>query len=473
MIASAQGEPMAAERDAREVAVAAKRTSRLLVPLSGELRNAVLEAMAHALEGARKDLLAANHEDVHAAELLRDDERLSPATLARLKLNDAKLDEMIAQVRSVAALPDPLGRVLDATELDDRDPEISKAELENPASGLPVQRAGLHLRKISVPLGVLLVIFEARPDAVTQIAALALKSGNAVILKPGREVERTAVALVQVLREAVQGLGLAADAISLVLGRERTAELLAMHREIDMVIPRGSKALVEHVQSRTRIPVLGHAEGVCHIYVDKDANRETALRVIADAKTDYPAACNAVETVLVHRAVASEFMPELAADLRSRGVALHGCAITRELLLASGHEETEAVHDWHTEYGEAAISLGVVDSLDAAIEHIHAHGSAHTESIVTEDAEAAERFLQEVDAAGVFHNVSTRFADGFRYGFGAEVGISTSKLHARGPVGLEGLTTYKYILRGRGHAAGDYRGAGGKAFTHRKLAAGE
>jgi glutamate-5-semialdehyde dehydrogenase len=427
----------------RAMAEAAKTASRLLAPLDDAARNAALEAMAKALEAASAELLEANAEDVRLADGCAEGEGLAPAMLARLKLDATKLREMVEQVRSVAALPDPLGRVLDAMELDE----------------------GLGLTKVSVPLGVLAVIFEARPDAVTQIAALAIKSGNAVILKPGKEVERTAGVLVRVLREALVGQGLPADAVSLVLGRERAQELLGMHGLVDMVIPRGSKALVEYVQANTRIPVLGHAEGVCHIYVDQSADEALALRVIEDAKTDYPAACNAVETVLVHRAIAAEFLPRLAEHLRAHGVALHGDATVRELLRGV---EVEAVEDWHTEYGELALSLGVVESLDAAIEHIHAHGSSHTESILTEDAEAAERFLREVDAAGVFHNASTRFADGFRYGFGAEVGISTSKFHSRGPVGLEGLTTYKYVLRGHGQVAGDYRGAQARAFTHKR-----
>jgi glutamate-5-semialdehyde dehydrogenase len=345
-----------------------------------------------------------------------------------------------------------LGRTLDAIELDNEDPQPSGTT------------HGLHLQKISVPLGVLAVIFEARPDAVTQIAALALKSGNAVILKPGKEVERTATALVEVLREAVASQGLPVDSITLVLGRERVNELLALHQDVDMVIPRGSKALVEYVQANTRIPVLGHAEGVCHIYVDKSVDEELALRVIDDAKTDYAAACNAVETVLVHREIAAEFLPKLAKRLRSRGIVIY----TTDDAGAFFYGDDPRVVDWHTEYGDLALSLGVVDSMDEAIEHIHQHGSSHTESILTEDMVAAERFLREVDAAGVFHNASTRFADGFRYGFGAEVGISTSKFHARGPVGLDGLTTYKYVLRGHGHIAGDYRGVAGRAFTHRK-----
>jgi glutamate-5-semialdehyde dehydrogenase len=427
----------------REIAEAAKSASRVLATLEEAKRNAALEAMAQAVELASADLMAANVEDVRGADAFAEGERFAPATLARLKLDEAKLAEMVEQVRSVAGLPDPLGRVLDAVELDE----------------------GLNLTKVSVPLGVLAVIFEARPDAVTQIAALAVKSGNAVILKAGREVERTAVALVRVLREALVRRGLPADAVSLVVGRERVLELLAMHGLVDMVIPRGSKALVEYVQANTRIPVLGHAKGVCHIYVDQSADEALALRVIEDAKVDYPAACNAVETVLVHRAIAAEFLPRLAERLRAKGVKLHGDATVRQLLRGV---EVGTVEDWHREYGELAVSLGVVASVDAAMEHIHAHGSAHTESVIAEDTAVAERFLREVDAASVMHNASTRFADGFRYGFGAEVGIGTSKLHARGPVGLEGLTTYKYVLRGRGQVVGDYRGAAARAFTHRR-----
>jgi len=429
----------------RAMAEAAKGASRQLAGLDEVKRNAALEAMARAIEGAAAELLAANAEDVRA-----ESGRLSAATLARLKLDEGKLAEMAEQVRSVARLPDPLGRRLDAIELDE----------------------GLDLEKISVPLGVLAVIFEARPDAVTQIAALAIKSGNAVILKAGKEVEGTAGVLVRVLREALVCQGLPADAVALVVGRERVAELLGMHGLVDLVIPRGSKELVEYVQANTGIPVLGHSEGVCHIYVDESADEALALRVIEDAKADYPAACNAVETVLVHRGIAAEFLPKLAERLRAKGVALHGDATVRQLLRGV---EVEAVADWHTEYGELAVSLGVVNGLDEAMEHIHAHGSSHTESVIAEDHAVAERFLREVDAASVMHNASTRFADGFRYGFGAEVGISTSKLHARGPVGLEGLTTYKYVLRGHGQVAGDYRvsketAEQARVFTHKREA---
>lgn len=424
--------------EVRATAEAAKRASRVLASVDGARRSAALEAMARSIQAAGVRVMQANAEDVRAAG-----DGLSAATLARLKLDATKLAEMAEQVRSVARLPDPLGRVLDAVELDEE----------------------LRLTRISVPLGVLAVIFEARPDAVTQIAALAVKSGNAVVLKAGREVEGTARVLVEVLRGALKESGLPEDAVSLVVGREQAQELLAMHGLVDLVIPRGSKELVEYVQANTRIPVLGHAEGVCHVYVDERADEALALRVIEDAKTDYPAACNAVETVLVHRGIAAEFLPKLAERLRARGVTLHGDATVRELLRGV---EVEPVADWHTEHGALAVSLGVVASMEDAVEHIHTFGSAHTESIVTDDTDAAERFLREVDAASVMHNASTRFADGFRYGFGAEVGISTSKLHARGPVGLEGLTTYKYVLRGTGQVAGDYRGANARAFTHRR-----
>lgn len=427
----------------REVAEAAKRASRSLASLDEAKRNRILEAMASALEQSAAELFAANQQDVQCATSRSAGDALPASTLSRLHLTDTKLREMVEQVRSVAALPDPLNRKLDAIELDQ----------------------DLNLEKISVPLGVLAVIFEARPDAVTQIASLALKSGNAVILKSGREVENTAKAIVHVLRGALANESIPEGAISLVIGRESVADLLAMHDLVDMVIPRGSKSLVEYVQANTRIPVLGHSEGICHIYVDRAADQELSLRVIDDAKLDYPAACNAVETVLVHRDIAQEFLPKLLTRLHERGVVIHGDQQVRNV-----NNEVQPIASWHCEYGEPELAVGVVESLDAAINHIHQHGSSHTESILTEDPETAEKFLREVDAAGVFHNASTRFADGFRYGFGAEVGISTSKLHARGPVGLEGLTTYKYVLRGCGQVAGDYRGANARAFTHRREA---
>lgn len=437
--------PVAQASPARTAAEAAKRASRQLAPLSETLRNHALEAIAEAVGGATESLLAANALDLAAAAELKAAGKLGDATLSRLRLTPAKLAEMVEQVRAVAALPDPLRRVLATTELD----------------------TDLELEKWSVPLGVLAVIFEARPDAVTQITALALKSGNAVLLKPGKEVEHTAAALDSLVRGAIGKIGIPDDAVALLLGREQVAELLGYADLVDLVIPRGSKALVEYVQRSTRIPVLGHAEGVCHIFIDASAKPELALRVVDDAKRDYPAACNAAETVLVHENLAETLLPRLAERLTANGVHLVGDEPVRSLLARHGIATGE-VEDWHTEYGDLTLAIRLVPDLDAAIAHIHTYGSAHTEAILTEDTGHAERFLREVDAAGVFHNASTRFADGFRYGFGAEVGVSTSKLHARGPVGLEGLTTYKYVLRGTGQAAGDYRGSNARPFTHRK-----
>lgn len=433
--------------EVRLLAEQARRAARAIAPMSLAQRNASLTAIAEALVKQQHALLAANAEDLHLADALVATGDLSPANRARLGLTTAKLEEMAAQVRAVRELPDPLGRRLEAMELD----------------------RGLDLEKRSVSLGVLAVIFEARPDAVTQISALALKSGNAVILKPGREVERTAAALVSLIRAAIRSASLPEDAVSVIFGRAAVAELLTLSSLVDLVIPRGSRALVEHIQATTRIPVLGHADGICHIYVDRSVNAEQALAVIDDAKTDYPAVCNAVETVLVHQAVALTFLPALVSRLSSKGVRLLGDAGVRAVLSTELAATVGEVEEWHTEYGDLTLALRVVPSIEAAIEHIHVFGSAHTESICTTNADAAERFLNEVDAASVMVNASTRFADGFRYGLGAEVGVSTSRIHARGPVGLEGLTTTKYLVRGHGHLAGDYRGPQAKVFTHRRI----
>ena len=429
----------------RAAAEAAKRATRQLAPASESLRNAALEAIAQAVEGATDSLLAATALDLAAAVALKAAGELTDSAISRLRLTPTKLREMVDQIRAVAALPEPLNRVLAATELDQN----------------------LELEKRTVPLGVLAVIFEARPDAVTQITALALKTGNALLLKPGKEVEHTATALVALIQTALATAGLPKEAVALILGREQAAELLGYADLIDLVIPRGSKALIEYVQRTTRIPVLGHAEGICHIFVDASANPDMTLHIVDDAKRDYPSACNAVETVLLHESLAETLLPRLAAHLAKNNIRLLADDHTRSLL-AAHNIDAHSVTDWHTEYGDLTLALKLVPNLDAAIDHIHTYGSAHTESILTEDPHNAQRFLNEVDAAGVFHNASTRFADGFRYGFGAEVGISTSKLHARGPVGLEGLTTYKYILRGAGQGAGDYRGPHARQFTHRQ-----
>jgi glutamate-5-semialdehyde dehydrogenase len=422
---------------------AARRASHVLASQSPETLNTVLHRLAELLEARAEEILAANQLDVTQGLALIESGELSASTLNRLRLSAQKLAEMVASTRAIIELPEVLGRVLDRIELD----------------------TGLELEKISCPLGVLAVIFEARPDAVTQISSLAIKSGNSVILKPGKEVEQTATVLVELIRQALRDTNLPEDAVSLVLGREAVAELLKLSQFVDLVIPRGSKALVEYVQSATRIPVLGHAEGICHIYVDDATDTTLALNVIQDAKTDYPSACNAVETVLVHRGIAASFLPLLYQRLTAVGVRIMGCEETQAILAGAG---IESPTQWNTEYCNLTLAVRVVDDMDAAIEHIHRYGSNHTESILTESRKRAERFLRDVDAAGVYHNVSTRFADGFRYGFGAEVGVSTSKLHARGPVGLDGLTTYKYLLRGKGQLAGDYHGENARPFLHRR-----
>jgi glutamate-5-semialdehyde dehydrogenase len=433
-------------RTVRAIAEAAKRASRRLATCSAEQRNTAIRAAAELIRETCSQLLEANAEDLAAANIMLARGEMSSATFERLRLTDKKISEMMQSMLAVVELPDPVGRVLQRTELD----------------------RSLLLEKITAPLGVLAIIFEARPDAVTQISALGLKSANAVILKPGREVEHTAAALLKIIRQALVNSGLPEDAVTSVTGRQAAQDLLAMSDLVDVVIPRGPKQLVEFVQANTRIPVLGHAEGVCHIYVDVAADAEMALAIIDDAKTDYPAACNAVETVLVHERIAPTFLSRLALRLRSRDVVLRGCERTRAVL---ANEPVEALDDseWHREYSELVLAVRIVNSIDDAIEHIHRFGSAHTETIVTKDKIAAERFLAEVDSAGVFHNASTRFADGYRYGFGAEVGISTTKLHARGPVGVDGLTTYKYVVRGSGQVARDYQGPNAKKFTHKRL----
>lgn len=426
----------------RRAAEAARAAARLLAAAPAAVRDAALEAVALALEADREAILAANAEDRAEAQAAGG---LSPAALARLKVDAAKLAEMAAGVRAVAALPDPLGRVRLHRRLDE----------------------GLDLVQLTCPLGVLGVVFESRPDALTQIGALALKSGNAVLLKGGSEARRTNAALAAAIHRGLAPLpAVPAAALQLLEGREAVDALLDLPGLVDLIIPRGSNALVRHIQARTRIPVLGHADGICHLYLDRAADPAMAVALVLDSKAQYPSACNAVETVLLHAEAAPRLLGPLAEALAAAGVEVRACGRCRGLLPGLA-EAVEA--DWDTEYGDLVLALKVVDGLDEAIAHIHAHGSGHTEGIVTADAEAAERFLREVDAAGVYHNASTRFADGYRYGFGAEVGISTGKLHARGPVGLEGLVTTKYLLRGHGQRVADYAGPGARPFLHQDL----
>jgi glutamate-5-semialdehyde dehydrogenase len=421
-----------------EQAGRARQASYRLATLSTEVKNRALESAARALEGHGREILVENLKDQEQARKLG----LKDALLKRLILSESKLTQIVESVREVARLPDPVGRRLLARELDD----------------------GLVLTQVRVPIGVVGVIFESRPDALVQIASLGLKSGNAVILKGGSEALHSNRILFNLIREAVEAADPAfRDALQLVETREDVRQLLALDQLIDLMIPRGSGELVKSIQENTRIPVLGHAEGLCHLYVDRDADLSMAVELAYDAKCQYPAVCNAIETLLVHGEVAPQFLPRLASRLR--GVELRGDARTRAIIPARAVAEA----DWRAEYNDLILAIRVVGSLEEAVAHINRYGSHHTDAIVTSDSAAARRFLAEVDSASVMWNCSTRFADGYRYGLGAEVGISTGKVHARGPVGLEGLTSTKYVLEGSGQVVADYV-EGRRRFTHRELA---
>lgn len=420
-----------------------QQAARQLALLSATARNQALEAIAQALETAAPAITTANEQDCQVAQA----EGLSAALYGRLKLDAVKLRGAIAGVRDVAKLSDPIGAITLHRALDD----------------------GLVLQRIGCPLGVLGVIFEARPDAVVQIAALAVKSGNGVILKGGREAVRSCEALVAAIRAGLSTTAVNPDVVQLLTTREETLELLQLHGVVDLIIPRGSNSFVRFVQQNTQIPVLGHADGICHLYVDSAADVQKAIAIAVDAKTQYPSACNAIETLLIHSAIADSTLPLLATALQEQGVTLRGDERSRAIVPTM---EVADDADWETEYSALMLAVKVVDSLAEAIAHINTYGSRHTDAIVTEDAIAAQQFMDQVDAAGVFHNCSTRFADGFRYGFGAEVGISTAKLPPRGPVGLDGLVTYKYQLVGNGHIVATYSGAAAKPFLHRDLDTG-
>jgi glutamate-5-semialdehyde dehydrogenase len=422
---------------------AMRRAARELARLSADQRNHILLAAADLLEKRETEILKANQQDCEALERELTAGSSSSALLKRLRTSVPGIRDMARQVRDVARLEDPLGRVLATTELDD----------------------GLTLQKVSCALGVVAVIFESRPDVVPQVGSLAIKTGNGLVLKGGAEARQTNRVLVSIWHEALAAVSPSLPpAICALTDRADVARILEMDRDIDLVVPRGSTEFVNYVFEHSRIPVLGHGSGICHIYVDSAADLKMAKDVIVDAKVQYPAACNSVEKVLVHQDIAEQFLPSLAAALQSAGVEVRGCSRTTKLLPHSGIiAATE--QDWHTEYGDLKITVKIVSDINEAIEHINLYGSRHTESILTQDDRAAELFMDEVDAASVFHNASTRFADGFRYGLGAELGISNSKLHARGPVGLEGLLTYKYKLRGSGQTVTDYAQSRGK-FKH-------
>lgn len=411
-----------------EIAKNAKAASLKLATLSTEVKNAALEAVASALEANKQKLFDANAQDLVDAQKMVDAGELSQAIYSRLKLDGSKMESMISGVRDLIKLDDPINKCLLACELDDR----------------------LNLYKISCPIGVLGIIFEARPDVITQISALAIKSSNAVILKGGKEAINTNKVTFEIITNALEKVAeFPKSAINQVFSREDVAKMLDMKDYIDLIIPRGGNSLVKFIQDNTKIPVLGHADGVCHIFVDETADLKMATDIVVDAKTQYPSACNAVETLLIHK----EFR-----DSEALLSALKSAQITL----------IDKPERWNFEYSDKILAYKFVENVDEAINHINTYGSGHTDAIVTDNIVNAQKFQNEVDSAGVYHNASTRFADGYRYGFGAEVGISTNKTHARGPVGLEGLTIYKYKLYGSGQIVADYAN-GIKQFTHKDL----
>ena len=437
------------DSDVRTHALAARAAARQLAATSGEVRDAGLEAIAVALESEREAILAANAEDLAAAQQMAARGELGEPLVARLNLATGKYDRAIEMVRSVKSADDPLWQTQRATEID----------------------GGLNLFRVTVPIGVLGVIFESRPDALIQIAAVCLKSGNAVLMKGGSEASRSNRALGDLIVRATASVeGLPAGWLTLMESRKDVKQMLAHDDAIDLIIPRGSNEFVRYIMDNTSIPVTGHADGICHVYVDKAADLDKALRVAVDSKVQDVSTCCTVETLLVHRDVAEAFLQRAVRQLEEEKVEVRGDERTRAIA-GNGRVVAATEEDWSTEYLDYILSVKVVDSLAEAMTHINRYGSAHTDTIVTEDRQRAVRFLQGVEACSALVNASTRFADGYRYGLGAEVGISTGRLHSRGPVGMEGLTTYKYLLEGDGHTVDDYEGAAPKPYTHRRLEA--
>ncbi len=423
-----------------QIAKLAKDAALAMAPLSTEIKNQALEAVARMLENNKDRIFEANNVDLITAKRFVDNGEITAATYARLKLDENKLRDMIQGIRDVKKLEDPVNKKLWAMKLDE----------------------GLDLYKVSCPIGVIGVIFEARPDVIAQISALAIKSSNAVILKGGKEAVNTNTVIFNLIVDALTQLKeFPKNAINQVFSRDDVAQMLQLDRYIDLIIPRGGNALVKYIKENTKIAVLGHADGICHIYVDKNADWEKSIPIIIDAKTQYPSACNAVETILIHKSIAREYLPILFNELKKANVTVRGCDESRKII----PEIINGGNAWAHEHSDLIIAIRIVENEIEAIKHINEYGSGHTDCIITEDEQSRELFMDLVDSAGVYCNVSTRFADGFRYGFGAEVGISTNKTHARGPVGLEGLTIYKYKLYGSGQIVADYA-KGYKSFKH-------
>lgn len=403
----------------------ARAASRLLARAATAQKNRALLAAADALDAARAELSHANEQDLAAGRA----NGLEPAMLDRLALTPARIDDMIEGLRQVATLPDPIGEIRDMRYVP----------------------SGIQIGKMRVPLGVVGIIYESRPNVTIDAASLCLKSGNATILRGGSEAIHSNQAIARCIQQGLAEAGLPAAAVQVVETTDRAAvgALISMPEYVDVIVPRGGKGLIERISREAKVPVIKHLDGICHVYIDVAADLDKAIRVADNAKTQRYAPCNTMETLLVHAGIAERALPPLATIYREKGVELRGDAATRALLGADVLEATE--EDWRTEYNAPILSIRIVDGLDAAIEHINTYGSQHTDAIITENFSDARRFLAEVDSASVIVNASTRFADGFEYGLGAEIGISTDKLHARGPVGLEGLTSEKYVVFGDGH----------------------
>ena len=421
-----------------ELARRVKEASLKLAAAGRDLKDRALAEIAKALEEKKEKIITANREDLARSER----EHLPAPLLKRLRFDEGKIAGVIEGIHSLIKLDDPVGKTLLATELDD----------------------GLELYKVTCPIGVIGVIFESRPDALVQIATLCLKSGNTVLLKGGSEAKETNRILADLIIAAAVKAGLPQDWAALMETRAEVNDLLKLDRYVDLIIPRGSNEFVRYIMENSRIPVLGHANGICHCYVDEEADLEMAARIVLDAKVQYVAVCNALETLLVHEKVAPVFLPAVKKLLDEHNVELRGCPRTRAFIPAVPATE----EDWETEYLDYILAVKVVSGLEEAVDHINKYGSGHTDSIVTENKEKARFFMDYVDSGNVFWNCSTRFCDGFRYGFGAEVGIGTGKIHARGPVGLEGLVIYKYRLLGRGHVVADYANHS-RSFKHVKM----
>lgn len=425
----------------------ARRASFQLAQLSRKVKDHALRYAACAVLEHKEEILNANNKDIVAEKVLLEKGMSSKTILDRLKLDKIKVTEISKMITSVANLDDPVGKTLLATKLD----------------------AGLELFKITVPFGVVVSIFESRPDALPQIASLCIKSGNSVLLKGGSEALESNRTLYRIMNEAFLAKGLPAGCMQLHEGRSAVDELLKAEGLIDLIIPRGSNKFIKYIQENTMIPVLGHSSGICHIYVDKAANPKKAVAICHDARVQYPAACNAMKIMLIHEKVAPKLLPRIAKRLVDSGVRIKGCPKSLKIMRSNDIPAEKADDDdWSMEYLEMVLPVKIVGGVDEAIKHINRYGSHHTDSILSEEVESVKKFLNMVDSSTVVHNASTRFSDGYRYGLGAEVGISTNKIHARGPVGLEGLVTTKYILLGSGQKVSDYVGKNARHFLHEK-----